>query len=104
MLDLYGTKVVFPFQLRTKSRFNQYGLWGDVSGLGKLNIADAPGYLAFLQILKNSEIVFTDSGGIQKEACILNVPCITLRENTERPNTVEVGANRIVGDELRSTL
>ena len=60
-----------------------------------LKIIKAVGYFDFLQLLSNSAVVLTDSGGIQEECCILNTPCITLRENTERPETVEVGANVI---------
>ena len=55
------------------------------------------GYLDFLVLLKNAFAVFTDSGGIQEESCILCVPCITLRDDTERQETVEAGANRVAG-------
>ncbi len=58
---------------------------------------DPVGYFDFLQLEKNAAIIMTDSGGLQEEACILNVPCITLRDNTERPETVACGANRVVG-------
>jgi UDP-N-acetylglucosamine 2-epimerase (non-hydrolysing) len=55
------------------------------------------GFLEFLQLEANARLALTDSGGVQEEACILGVPCVTLRENTERPETVEVGANMLAG-------
>ena len=55
------------------------------------------GYLEFLQLESKARLVLTDSGGVQEESCILKVPCVTLRENTERPETVEVNANLISG-------
>jgi UDP-N-acetylglucosamine 2-epimerase (non-hydrolysing) len=55
------------------------------------------GYLHFLQLEANAALVFTDSGGVQEETCILKIPCITLRDNTERPETLEVGSNVLVG-------
>jgi UDP-N-acetylglucosamine 2-epimerase (non-hydrolysing) len=54
-------------------------------------------YFSFLCLEKNAKLILTDSGGVQEEACIMNVPCVTLRDNTERPETVKVGANRIAG-------
>ena len=55
------------------------------------------GYLEFLNLLNSSRVVLTDSGGVQEEACILGVPCITLRDNTERPESIQVGANSLAG-------
>jgi UDP-N-acetylglucosamine 2-epimerase (non-hydrolysing) len=55
------------------------------------------GFLEFLQLEANAKLALTDSGGVQEEACILGVPCVTLRENTERPETVDVGANTLAG-------
>jgi UDP-N-acetylglucosamine 2-epimerase (non-hydrolysing) len=57
------------------------------------------GYLDFLRLLQGTELVLTDSGGIQEEACCLKIACVTLRDNTERPETVRVGANKIAGVE-----
>jgi UDP-N-acetylglucosamine 2-epimerase (non-hydrolysing) len=54
-------------------------------------------FLDFLQLEANAKLVLTDSGGVQEETCILKVPCVTLRENTERPETIEVGANILAG-------
>lgn len=58
---------------------------------------EATDFLSFLQLERSARLILTDSGGVQEEACILGVPCVTLRDNTERPETVEVGANRIAG-------
>ena len=60
-------------------------------------LTDPLGYLDFLKLMSNAKVVLTDSGGIQEETTILQVPCLTLRENTERPVTIELGTNQIVG-------
>ena len=62
-----------------------------------LLITDPAGYLDFMKLMSEARLILTDSGGIQEEATILRTPCLTLRHNTERPVTVECGANRIVG-------
>ncbi|OGO07784.1 MAG: UDP-N-acetylglucosamine 2-epimerase, partial [Chloroflexi bacterium RBG_13_57_8] len=63
----------------------------------KLQIIEPVDFLSFLQLESNARLILTDSGGVQEEACILRVPCVTLRDNTERPETVEVGANVLAG-------
>lgn len=68
---------------------------------GNVLFAEPVGYFDFLCLEKNAKFIVTDSGGVQEEACILNVPCITIRENTERPETVSVGANTLTGRDLR---
>ena len=62
-----------------------------------MKVIDPLGYVDFLKLEQHARLIVTDSGGIQEEACILQVPCITIRENTERPETVSVGANKLVG-------
>lgn len=59
----------------------------------KLRLIDSLDFLNFLQVEANARLVLSDSGGVQEEACILGVPCVTLRDNTERPETLEVGSN-----------
>jgi len=84
--------VVFPVHPRTRQRMES----GGISTKGIL-ITPPLGYLDFLRLMDRSRLVLTDSGGIQEETTILQVPCLTLRENTERPVTVEKGSNRLVG-------
>ena len=89
--------IVFPVHPRTRSRLREFGLWDRLEGMGGMRLIEPVGYLDFLRLMDKSRVVFTDSGGIQEETTILGVSCLTLRENTERPVTCEVGTNRIVG-------
>lgn len=93
----FGLRIVFPVHPRTTMRLEQFGLQERAQSIKGLKIITPVGYLDFLSLMSNARIMLTDSGGIQEEACILKVPCVTLRENTERPETVEVGANIIAG-------
>lgn len=88
--------VVFPLHPRTKSRIEHFKLG---ALLAQPNIHQLPpqGYLQMLGLMRDARFVFTDSGGIQEETTALGVPCLTLRENTERPITVDEGTNTIVG-------
>lgn len=89
-------EVIYPVHPRTAKRLKEFGLWEE---LEKENIilTKPIGYLDFLKLQKNAKFVLTDSGGIQEESIILNVPCLTLRYNTERPETVKAGGNILVG-------
>ncbi len=89
--------LVFPAHPRTQARLREFGLEARLAGWGGLRRVEPLGYLEFLRLLASARIVLTDSGGIQEETTILGAPCLTLRENTERPVTVEVGSNRLVG-------
>ena len=91
-------RLVFPIHPRTKRRIQEFGLADLLDGL---NIIKPVGYLEFLALLSNAEMVFADSGGVQEEAFTLGIPCITLRRNTERPETVWYGGNILVGDDPR---
>jgi len=84
-------KIVFPVHPRTKKNIN------DIFNTPNIIITEPLGYLDFLKLMMHSALILTDSGGIQEEATVLRVPCITLRENTERPSTIDSGANRLVG-------
>ena len=88
-----NAKLVFPVHPRTRSRLADLGL----SASDGLKLIDPLGYLDFLKLQASALMILTDSGGIQEEAVILGVPCLTMRENTERPVTIEVGGNRLVG-------
>ncbi|WP_227356314.1 non-hydrolyzing UDP-N-acetylglucosamine 2-epimerase [Haladaptatus salinisoli] len=92
-----GIPAVYPLHPRTEKRLEQFGLMERIREIADLHLIDPVGYLDFLQLLANADVTLTDSGGIQEESCIIGVPCVTLRENTERPETVEVGANTIAG-------
>jgi UDP-N-acetylglucosamine 2-epimerase (non-hydrolysing) len=92
-----GLKVLFLVHPRTRKRLAEFGLGAWAEALPGVVAADAVGYLDFLALLANSCLVFTDSGGVQQEACIHQVPCVTLRDNTEWTETVAIGANRLAG-------
>ncbi len=92
-------KIIFPVHPRTRKKIEDFGLSGKVKNMTNFIITDALGYLDFLNLMSNSKFVLTDSGGIQEETTILKIPCITLRETTERPITVTEGTNVIVGSD-----
>jgi UDP-N-acetylglucosamine 2-epimerase (non-hydrolysing) len=89
--------VVFPVHPRTRKRLAEFGMEGRLRRLENLRLCAPLGYLAFLSLLMDSRFVMTDSGGIQEETTALGVPCLTLRENTERPITASLGTNRVIG-------
>ena len=91
--------LVFPVHPRTRAKLAHHGLSARIAGNPRLRLVDPLGYLDFLKLMAHARVVLTDSGGIQEETTILGVPCLTLRENTERPVTVEVGTNRLVGQQ-----
>lgn len=90
--NVHGLPVVFPIHPRTASVFRKHGIEAD-----NLKVIDPLGYLEFNYLVKNSLAVITDSGGITEEATVMHVPCMTLRDNTERPETCTVGTNFLVG-------
>ncbi|MFN2491452.1 MAG: non-hydrolyzing UDP-N-acetylglucosamine 2-epimerase [Pyrinomonadaceae bacterium] len=89
--------IVFPVHPRTKKMMTQLGLIERVNGIKGLQLIDSLGYLDFLSLCTTARIVLTDSGGLQEETTVLGIPCLTLREHTERPITVKMGTNTIVG-------
>jgi UDP-N-acetylglucosamine 2-epimerase (non-hydrolysing) len=88
--------LVFPVHPRTRKMLSGWGI--DIPP-EKIRVIDPVGYLDFLKLMKHARIVLTDSGGIQEETTVLGVPCLTLRENTERPITVEIGTNVLTGSD-----
>jgi UDP-N-acetylglucosamine 2-epimerase (non-hydrolysing) len=91
------TEIVFPVHPRTTKMLTQHGLDAQVKSMAGLKILEPIGYLDFLHLMDNARLVITDSGGIQEETTYLGVPCLTLRENTERPITCEIGTNELCG-------
>ena len=89
--------VIFPAHPRTRARLHEFGFNERVERNRGLRLVEPLGYLDFLRLYSGARLVLTDSGGIQEETTALGIPCLTLRENTERPITVSMGTNRIVG-------
>lgn len=87
-----GVTVVYPIHPRARKQLKVFNI--EVNGV---KIVEPLDYLGFLQLESNATLILTDSGGVQEEACILGVPCVTLRYNTERPETIEAGSNIIAG-------
>jgi len=97
--DYFGMPIVYPIHPRSRKMMKEYGF-----DPGKIVLTEPIDYLSFLTLESRAKLVFTDSGGVQEEACILKVPCVTLRDNTERPETIEVGANTLAGAEPKRIL
>jgi UDP-N-acetylglucosamine 2-epimerase (non-hydrolysing) len=89
--------IIFPVHPRTRLNLERFGILKALSKSNGILLTEPLGYLDFLCLLKSTTFVLTDSGGIQEEATFLRVPCITLRENTERPVTTDLGTNYLVG-------
>ncbi len=96
--------IIFPIHPRTRNNLAASELGARVEGMKGLRLIDPAGYLDFLKLMSSAKLVLTDSGGIQEETTILGVPCLTLRENTERPSTAEIGSNHIVGTDTEKIL
>lgn len=91
-----GNKVVFPMHPRTLNNFKKYNLENQLNTLNNIQIIQPLDYFNFQNLIKNSKMVITDSGGVQEETTFLQKPCITLRPNTERPVTTEIGSNTLM--------
>lgn len=85
-------KIIFPIHPRTKNNIQKYNI-----SASNINFINPLPYYKFLAYMKNADLIITDSGGIQEESCFLNIPCVTIRENTERPETISVGSNILSG-------
>lgn len=91
--------IVFPAHPRTLGRLREFGLLASLEEQHNIRLIDPLSYLPFLGLVSRSRLVLTDSGGIQEETTVLGIPCLTLRENTERPVTCEIGTNVLVGSD-----
>ncbi len=89
----FNKPVVYPIHPRSMKLMEKFGLKAPEG----VRLIGALGFMEFLKLEENASLILTDSGGVQEESCILNVPCVTLRENTERPETVDVGSNILAG-------
>lgn len=90
--NVEGLPVIFPLHPRTARIYESLGIKHD-----NLYIVDPLGYLEFNYLVEHSKAVITDSGGITEETTVMNIPCLTLRDNTERPETVDIGTNELIG-------
>lgn len=93
-------KVVFPIHPRTISKLSDFGLKDKLLGNKNLVVTEPLDYFSFQKLIQDCKFILTDSGGIQEESTFLQVPCLTLRPNTERPSTVEQGTNELIPFEL----
>lgn len=91
--------LLFAMHPRTRQRLQTFGLWARLIKVSQVVVTEPLGYLEFLNLMSSARIVLTDSGGIQEETTALGVPCLTLRNNTERPVTITKGTNRLVGND-----
>ena len=92
-----GIPVIFPVHPRTREQIEKW----DLAVAPSMILTEPLPYLSFLGLMAKARLILTDSGGIQEETTILQVPCLTLRHNTERPVTISMGTNRLVGDNPR---
>jgi len=104
IVNLKEVKTVFPIHPRTTKRLRSTKLEKVLKRAPNLKLTEPLGYFDMLSLMKNSAVVLTDSGGIQKEAFLLRVPCLTLRYSTEWVETVKLGANKLVGAESKRIL
>lgn len=89
----HNLKIIFPVHPRTSKQLEKFKIKLPTNIVG----IEPVGFLDMLKLQQNAKVIVTDSGGIQEEACVLKVPCVTIRENTERPESVQVGANTLAG-------
>jgi UDP-N-acetylglucosamine 2-epimerase (non-hydrolysing) len=88
--------VVFPVHPRTLKRLEEFGLWSSLAANGAIRLVQPMSYIEFMSMVRGARAVVTDSGGVQEETTYLDIPCLTLRDTTERPITVTQGSNRLV--------
>ena len=88
---------IFPIHPRTKKKLQSAKLYNELLNNKRIKLIDPMGYIDFMCLQKNSKLVVTDSGGVQEESSFFCVPCLTVRDNTERPITIKKGTNTLVG-------
>ena len=94
----HDLRIVYPIHPRARNRLEEFGF-----GLpDRIALTDPLEYLDFLRLEANARLILTDSGGVQEEACVLRVPCVTMRNSTERPETIDVGANHLSGTDPKT--
>jgi len=97
--------IIFPIHPRTLKKIKEFGFYSKINKCKNLFLMEPLGYLEFISLLKNSAFVMTDSGGIQEEATYLNIPCLTIRPNTERPITIWEGTNELIKiDDIKNSV
>ena len=103
LIDSVSTdqRVVFPVHPRTLGRFTEFGLQSRVEHNKNLVTSAPLAYFDFQKLISSCQLVITDSGGIQEETTFRQIPCLTLRENTERPSTTEIGTNTLISFDLQ---
>ena len=92
--------VVLPIHPRTKESFDRFGFLDVLAATPGLQLVEPMGYFDFIGLVERCQVVVTDSGGIQEETTYLGIPCLTMRENSERPSTISVGTNLLIGSDL----
>lgn len=92
--------LIFAVHPRTRKKLEEFGLWEQLNSASGINLTDPLGYVEFMALVSAAKAVITDSGGVQEESTYLGIPCLTLRENTERPITITQGSNRLVAPNL----
>tara|TARA_R100001015_G_C4622040_1_gene179393 strand:+ start:653 stop:1777 length:1125 start_codon:yes stop_codon:yes gene_type:complete len=94
-------KCVFPIHPRTKNNLIKFDLYEKYNSIGNLLITDPKGYIDFMCLQKNAKVIITDSGGVQEESSFFGTPCLTVRDNTERPITLNSGTNVLIGSNYK---
>lgn len=95
-------KLIFAVHPRTRNSLEKFDLWNSLNNTENLTLIEPLSYVPFMSLVKSSKLIITDSGGIQEETTYLDIPCLTLRENTERPITITEGTNKLVTPQMLS--
>jgi UDP-N-acetylglucosamine 2-epimerase (non-hydrolysing) len=97
--------LIFPVHPRTRQRLDQFGLLDRLTGEADMHLLDPLSYIDFMALVSHARVVLTDSGGVHEETTYLGIPCYTIRSTTERPITVSLGSNRLIGiDDVLSSM